>query len=296
MNELCKKNRDVLKNIINVVFSFIGLITILFFAFVFFNLAQLVVSQFQIFEPNTYILKINGSSTTQLNPFDAATAIFSGLGIIGVLLTLWMQNQQLNHAKISNEKNEIEIRFFQLIGLLNNIVSDFDIIKNKDKKVISKGRDIFRYYLEKWEQIAINNPNIFKSNNNNSFKEFNAAYELLIMEPIKSDNSETIGYGANELLHFFRMVYVIVRFVDSISDEDKQWYIRILRAQLSEHQLKMLALNCISNYAKQGKDFKARKLYVKYALFQNIHDQSFVNQLSDKFIDAAAFKQPIQIK
>lgn len=76
-------------------------------------------------------------------------------------------------------------------------------------------------------------------------------------------NSNRSGLG-----HYFRLTYHIVRFVDENFTSNRKRYqmVRLLRAEMSDSELIIVALNCAF-----GEGYRAfRPLAEKYALFHNI--------------------------
>jgi hypothetical protein len=70
-----------------------------------------------------------------------------------------------------------------------------------------------------------------------------------------------------ELGHYFRFLYNMIRFIDESSFSEEKKYIRLVRAQLSDYELVILFYNSIS---EQGKNF--RDYVIKYDLLDNMND------------------------
>lgn len=275
MNELSKESRDVLKEIMNVVFGSIGLITIFFFVFVFFNLAQLVVSQFQIFEPNTYILKINGGSTTQLNPFDAATSIFTGLTIIFLAFTFYLQRKSLLEAQEQvriakdalHSQNEtaklqrFETTFFNLIRELNASIDTWEMqqyVTSDDTRIGTKwvsqikertyrGRACFQNF----ERIL---DDLFLRPTNRGIEIRLPTYDFCKISS-QTDYDEYfrdfIENTSAYLPHYFRQVYNILKFAQRSKIENASDYTSLFRAQISNIEAKLLAFDAVSQYGNE---------------------------------------------
>lgn len=93
-----------------------------------------------------------------------------------------------------------------------------------------------------------------------------------------------------ELLgHYFRIMYHIVKFVDSSSVlqtyEEKRRYVSLLRAQLSAHELLLLFYNGISTKA-----IKFKPLIEKYGLLEHLDRRLLLDESHSHFYKASAYK------
>lgn len=70
----------------------------------------------------------------------------------------------------------------------------------------------------------------------------------------------------DELGHYFRNIYQILKFVDQSSIDNKQLYTNLLRAQLSSDELAILFYNCISDFGLR----KFKPLIERYAFFEHL--------------------------
>ena len=88
--------------------------------------------------------------------------------------------------------------------------------------------------------------------------------------------------------HYFRNLYNIVRFVKDSRVEDKHFYIRLVRSQLSVFELSLLFYNCLSS---PGRGFKP--LVEEFALLKTIDDKDLLNPSHRKYYTPAAFGEPV---
>lgn len=70
----------------------------------------------------------------------------------------------------------------------------------------------------------------------------------------------------NDLGHYFRTLYHIMKFIDDRCPGDKSRYAKIVRSYLSNSEICLLAYNCSVGYGRP----KFKSLVVKYALLHNI--------------------------
>jgi hypothetical protein len=76
------------------------------------------------------------------------------------------------------------------------------------------------------------------------------------------------GGNVNTLGHYFRTIHHICRLIDERCPGDKQYYARILRAQLSNEEICLLAYNCIVGEGR----LKFARLAISFSLFHNLHN------------------------
>jgi hypothetical protein len=140
-----------------------------------------------------------------------------------------------------SEKTSFEDTFFKLLEAFRSLVSQIDIktLKGANKSA----HDAFGSMLS----IAENSARASDWN-------------------LSSVWAYTIDRYRNDLNHYFRFMYHIVQFVDQSSIDNKYFYVRLLRAMLSDSEIVLLGLNC--EYG-EGKD-KFYPLIKQYALLHNI--------------------------
>jgi hypothetical protein len=97
-------------------------------------------------------------------------------------------------------------------------------------------------------------------------------------------NYKPFSGHASRLGHYFRHLYLIVKsvvFNNTLdTDEKKMVYLRILRAQLSNHEQIMLFYNWLSNYG-EGWDNEKHHFFTKYNMIHNLWYDDLVD---DPFI------------
>lgn len=158
--------------------------------------------------------------------FGAVNALFSGLGLAGIVYTIWYQK------KFNNLQN-FESKFFQLLSLHHTIVSQ------ANDNVIELCEHIGKQIRKRYEEEAKAKPS-FGMNDLVALYERNYAV-----------HRATLG-------HYFRHLYHIVRFVDEteeIDDDRKYGYVQILRAQLSAYEIVLLAYNGLTERGAKFKPF-----------------------------------------
>lgn len=182
---------------------------------------------------------------------------FSQLELKSTRLELEGQKNQMIEQNSTLRQQRFENTFFQLISIHTEIVSNMDLRKIGDKtQVIAEGRDCF----------------------NNFYK--------ILKGKITSPETATIentilGYNLffnsnqNDLGHYFRNLYHIIKFIDKSDIEEKKTYTNFVRAQLSSHELALIFYNGLANYGSE----KFKPLIEKYAIVKNMNTDLIFNHV-----------------
>lgn len=185
---------------------------------------------------------------------------FSFLALIAILATFALQVRELristrelkNSADALIKQNDtlrhqnFEATFFQLLRLHNGIINSMDLVR-KDGRV-TRGRDCLKAFLDRLEN------GLRESNGNKSYTTFLESYDFFFME-----HQDEIG-------HYFRLLYNIVKLVKRTERIDKRFYTNLIRAQLSSAELMLLFYNCLSTW---GRD-KFKPLVEEFALLKTM--------------------------
>ena len=206
--------------------------------------------------------------------FGGVNALFSGLAFAGIIITILLQNQELKRtadAQIKTDealleqstmfkKQQFESAFFTLLQLHSEIVKNID----RDKKITIgvggkpqtkiltvRGKDCFQIFYTNFKE------NVTKNNH----PDYNAVYVAFYSN------------HQNDLGHYFRSLYHIIKFIDKSDINDKKRYASLIRAQLSAYELLLLFYNCLSEYGT----VKFKPLINEYNLLKNINKNDLIN-------------------
>lgn len=187
----------------------------------------------------------------------AAIAAVSAVG------ALRFQQTELERSKIrqieDDKRNAIadfERTFFQLLEHHRSIVGSIDIESGSASRT---GQDAFKsiiYYFERRLQFG-----------------HIQAWE------------QTFEKYKNDLGHYFRFLYHLVKFVDSKPSVDRYFYMQLVRATLSDSEILSLALNCI--WGEGREKFKA--LVERYALLHSLSEEKVEAYKLRELFEASAF-------
>ena len=203
--------------------------------------------------------------------FGAVNALFSGLAFAVIIYTMLLQRQELRlqrkeledtRAELQGQKLQLaaqnetlrkqnfENTFFQLLRLHNDILNAIDL--TDDRNITTRGRDCFAVFGRRFFSVF-----------QHDYRDQPSRSEL---EKINGAYSAFFQRNQNEIAHYFRTLYNIVKFVHQSEVADKRFYTNLIRAQLSSAELLMLFYNCLSDLGRE----KFKPLVEEYGLLKNL--------------------------
>lgn len=215
-----------------------------------------------------------GDAGTAGDSFGAVNALFSGLALSGVVLSLHMQREELRaqreelkltRQEIQGQKEVWESQkfdnlFFNLLDLhernVKTIYKSNTMTSSKGAtKTKRYGREAIKYTSDR---LSHDYQDYFRyqTGNNLDKNSLDAIY------------TDTINSEMHILGHYFRQLYrisLIIHDNDSLKQEEKKQYFKIFASQLSTDELLLLFFNCSTEY---GKNFKV--LIEEYSMFEHI--------------------------
>lgn len=195
--------------------------------------------------------------------FGPLSALMASVAAISAIATYRAQSKELERIRRREaandkaaEKAEFERTFFQLLDHHRQIVASIDLEGSGSQRV---GQDAFRSMLY-----------MLKNN---------------LSVGLEASWTKTFEKYKNDLGHYFRFLYHVVKFVDQNQVENKYFYIQIVRATLSESELVLIGVNCA--YGEGVEKFKG--LVEKYALLHNLSEEARGTYLFYNMFALAAF-------
>lgn len=186
--------------------------------------------------------------------FGAINALFSGLAFVAVAVTIYFQSKTLHESKRDLDLHHFENKFFQLIRVHNDILDGIESsVASRQGIAVSKGRRNFVTMYQEFRRLFEAK---HKRTPNKSTTEIIEATYPVFFERYQHD-----------LGHYFRNLYSIVAFIHSskLPYMTRMSYMKLLRAQLSSHELLLLFYNCLSIGARRFKP-----LVEEYALLEHV--------------------------
>ncbi len=205
-----------------------------------------------------------------LNPF------LTFLTFMGLLITIVLQQSELRETRRELKRSatalesqlkgtalqNFEATFFQMLTLHNTIVNSLDV-KLRSGDGTARGRDAFKEMYsslnDRYKEAKIRNTELMDDEPSAEITNLKNAWARMWDE-----HQSNLG-------HYLRYLFNIIRFVDESGDEqigfipNKARYMKLLRAQLSEHELMMLFYNGLTDDG-----LKFRHLATKYEFYRTM--------------------------
>lgn len=207
--------------------------------------------------------------------FGALNTLFAGLAFSGILVSIFLQSKELSETReeLRGQKNQMrrqgfENTFFQILHSLSSAVDttyyktqtlNRDLIPSSTQY---EGRECINFLLGIFKTKYLDN----KSKGSNYLEQYEKFYEEM---------------GNKSLGHYYRLLYSIVKYVhksDFLDLEEveglpkREFYINLIRAQISSDELFFIFYNCLSTY---GKD-KFKPMIEKYSFFEHLQEQRYL--------------------
>lgn len=209
----------------------------------------------------------SGQAGTFGDSFGALTSLFTGLAFVGLIVTLRQQKAQIAmqredlklqrdemeaaRAELSGQKEQMELQnqslkqqmfeqtFFNLLNVFNQYIVDLvengPLLSGEPKR----GRDQLGRILVDLIDVTYR------------FDEIKEGKRVEVVRTSTEMMELTVGsflsnyfHHADDLNSYFRLLYNILKLVDQSGVDQKKTYTNILRAQLTDSELLLIALNC----------------------------------------------------
>ena len=181
--------------------------------------------------------------------FGPLSTLMAAVAAISAIAAYFSQSAELREARArgnsqqeSADKRDFESTFFNLLQLFRETVKEIDVLDQYGQNPV-RGRDALKRILDD----RIGGTRGSDSEDSSIFKGIYDQYR-------------------DDLAHYFRLFYQVLRFIDESSVNNKMLYVRLLRATLSNAEIVLIALNCLHG----GGKVKLKPLVERYALLQNI--------------------------
>ena len=208
--------------------------------------------------------------------FGIINTLFSGSAFIALIITIYLQQQEIRETKKETQKQNFENTFFKILDLYNSVVKDLSLERPKNiTNTLPDGTEEFEYsnykILEqklyigtkdcKGKEVIIellNILNVYK----NLIKQYPDEHKIIQgeYENFYKEYKDIIG-------HYFLSIYQILKFIDknkSLNVEEKKDYINLFLAQISKKEMELFYFHVTSSLETQ----KIMPILKKYEIFK----------------------------
>ncbi|VXA85060.1 conserved hypothetical protein [Aeromonas veronii] len=217
--------------------------------------------------------------------FGALNTLFSGLAFSGIIVSIFLQSQQLklNREEIKLNREEIKLNREELEQTRKEIEEQGEQFKLQTKamqKQVFESSFFSMMNLHNTISSSLRNEKEFEklfmffvNTASDTFpgRESISGHLIKIYDKFMAKEYSSIG-------HYFRYIYQIMKFIDEsdLADSERIIYMNILRAQLSNYELILLFVNC--QCYKRSDKFK--RLVESYSFFEHIYDSDLKKLLA----------------
>lgn len=219
--------------------------------------------------------------------FGAANSLFTGLSVVGLLVTILLQRKDINiqREELNKQNNTTQIQnfentFFQMMNIFYKVIEEIHYSNGTSNYTGRASISSIHYALLKAAQVY------------HSEKEeligvdYTVRYFTFTGAEIRTLISEHFVKHKNQLSHYFRTLFNIVEVIDSNQFINKQLYINILTSQLSRTELMLMLYFGI--YSENPK----YKMYIeKYSLLKDLDRESLIYPSMTGAYNASAFSE-----
>lgn len=195
--------------------------------------------------------------------FGPLSAIMAAIAAVSAVSAFRTQQDELNRLKereneedIRNQKSDFERTFFNLLNQFQNIRQSIDV----------ESVDSTR-----------NGPDAFKSMVHYFRKRTHSG--------LSQAWNQTFDQYGNDLGHYFRFLYHMIKFVDEHKIDNPYFYVRLIRSTLSEAELNLIMFNSIWGEGKE----KFKYLIEQYSILHNLRTRSLMGFDFTKEFSGSAF-------
>lgn len=224
--------------------------------------------------------------------FGAVNALFSGLAFATLIYTMYLQRDELElqRRELKDTRNELkeqkeylaaqndvlrtqnfENTFFQLLKQLNEIR---ELLKLSDYGVLHHGKSAFELVFG--ELINFRKKLIDEEKVNNLTKD----------EVVRHTCNYVFKKRQDDLGHYFRTLYNLIKFVKQSNVTDKKFYTNLIRAQLSTHEVLIIFYDCLSDLGSE----KFKPLIEEFALLKIVTEEILIDPYDYSLFAKSAYK------
>lgn len=209
-----------------------------------------------------------------------AGILISLIVAIAALLAYSEQRRQIQLFEHANHKQSVENTFFQLLKYHEEIVKNMDVSEISPNRPphFYQGRNAFKMLYSMYQDVYYKET-LTTFIGNDLTEPITDAKKQKITDIINKAYIEFDKDYQPHLGYYFRNLYYIITFIDRdkiLSDLEKNFYIKMLRAHLSTYELLLLFYSSLSDRG----NINAKPLIERYHLLK--HVEVFKDKLLDR--------------
>lgn len=210
--------------------------------------------------------------------FGILNSLFSGFAFISLIITIYIQQQEIKDSRKETLKQNFENTYFKMIELYINVINNL----NFKSEYFSYASIRIREYFNKIGTVELKHENEINLNGKEvivKLLKIFIDYTRIIDDkknshkPIISKYEDFYKEFETYIGHYFVTILQILKFIDESNLDNKQSYSNLFRAQFSNTELNLLFYHSTSNIAKK----ELTPLLIKYEFFEHLNVKKIDN-------------------
>ena len=214
--------------------------------------------------------------------FEAINALFAGLAFAGIIFAI-----QLQRSDLKLQRHELELTREELHGQKDQLEGQKVQLKlQNDTMTLQTFENTFFQLLRLHHEIigSMSYQGPYKTEGRECFvslyKDLQRSYFFHSkkeqgLNSLKNACNEFFNSNKGNIGHYFANFYNIVDFVNVSEPEREEFYINLLKGQLSSHELLLLFYYCISDFSRE--EF-IKFVSVKFNLFEDLPQEELLSK------------------
>ncbi|MBU1983708.1 putative phage abortive infection protein [bacterium] len=209
--------------------------------------------------------------------FGGVESLFTGLAFAMLIVTAWMQKEELELQRKEHEQTREELReqlfdtrFFSLLQAFNNVIQNTTWY-DEDSKTAKRyeGKESFKYIHRNWE---VKHKDKILQAQQSPLLTYRRSADLF-PEIIRDEWKEFYSENAHNLGQYYRTLFNLMKFVDNAPEGiDREFRADIVRESLSDHEQALLLYKLIADNDEFG------RLAKKYRLIKHVRGELLIHE------------------
>jgi len=207
---------------------------------------------------------------------------------------LKLHRENVSELKLNNKEQRnvfviLRNEFQDLYDIVKNIYKDTEDDKNNDKANITyiilffglgeTSTPMVKSLLSNYNQLLIDKI----INKVETYRKKGVSSDLKYLNKFRLDDYFPFNGHQSRLAHYFRHLFQTIKYIDNqvfLTTVEKKYYAKILRAQLSNHELAIFFYNSILILGKEWSNNKMTNFIKTYQLIKNLPLNKFTFELN----------------
>lgn len=205
--------------------------------------------------------------------YTIATTIF-------LFVTFYDQKRQIKEAKADADRARFETTYFNLLGMLKQVQDNVNanISSNLKSQNVQDLAAYYKYFMSEYKKHLDADVSLKSIMDAFDFNKSNAASLEQLQGVLANEFESFVKNTGCNVSFFYRYIYNSIKFVDDFANQeaDRNLYLNLLQAQLSNEELSLLFYDAISKYGRdKDNNYKFKNL---------LDDTNFLDNIEENYL------------